>query len=57
MASSRERRDTGALHIDGISHFGVQWDDLRMAWLYSRLVLGILPRARRLLACRVEQAR
>jgi hypothetical protein len=51
------RRHTGALHVNGISHFDVLWDDSRMAWLYTRLVLGICPRARRLLACRVEQAR
>ena len=40
-----------------ISHFDVQWDDSRMVWLYTRLVLGTLPRARRLLACRVVPAR
>ena len=41
----------------GISHFDVVWDDLRLAWLYARLVLGMLTRARRLLARRVEQHR
>lgn len=40
-----------------ISHFDAQWDDLRMPWLYTRLVLGMLLGARRLMACRVEQAR
>jgi hypothetical protein len=44
-------------YADGISHFDVLWDDLRMAWLYTRLALGMLPRTRRLLAHRVEQAR
>jgi len=33
----------------GISHFDVLWDDLRLAWLYTRLVLGMLARAPRLL--------
>jgi len=44
-------------YADGISHFDVLWDDLRMAWLYTRLMLGMLLRARRLLARRIEQVR
>jgi len=42
---------------DGISHFDVVWDDLRLAWLYARLALGMLTRARGLLVRRVRQAR
>ena len=42
---------------DGISHFDVLWDDLRLAWLYARLTLGMLTRAPRLLARRVEKVR
>jgi hypothetical protein len=42
---------------DGISHFDVLRDYLRMAWLYTRLALGMLTRAPRLLARRVEQPR
>jgi hypothetical protein len=42
---------------DGISHFDVVWDDLRLAWLYARLALGMLPRARGLLVRHVRQAR
>jgi hypothetical protein len=33
----------------GISHFDVVWDDLRLAWLYMRLALGMLARAPELL--------
>jgi hypothetical protein len=33
----------------GISHFDVIWDDLRLAWLYTRLSLGMLARAPALL--------
>jgi glycosyltransferase involved in cell wall biosynthesis len=29
----------------GISHFDVVWDDLRLAWLYTRLTFGMLARA------------
>ncbi len=29
----------------GLSHFDVIWDDLRLAWLYTRLTLGMLARA------------
>jgi hypothetical protein len=43
--------------VNGISHFDVLWDDLRMAWLYTRLALGMVQGARRFLARRVEQAR
>ena len=42
---------------DGISHFDVLWDYLRMAWLYTRLALGMLTRAPRLLARRFESPR
>ena len=42
---------------DGISHFDPLWDDLRLAWLYTRLALGMLPRARSLLARRSEPLR
>jgi hypothetical protein len=44
-------------YANGISHFDVLSGHLRMAWLYRRLALGMVPRARRLLARRVEQAR
>jgi glycosyltransferase involved in cell wall biosynthesis len=33
----------------GISHFDVIWDDLRLAWLYTRLAIGMLARAPELL--------
>jgi len=33
----------------GISHFDVVWDDLRLAWLYTRLAGGMLARAPELL--------
>lgn len=36
----------------GLSHFDLLRDYLRLAWLYLRLVLGMLPRAPRLLARR-----
>lgn len=36
----------------GLSHFDVVADDLRLAWLYLRLALGLLPRAPGLLARR-----
>ncbi len=42
---------------DGISHFDVVWDDLRLAWLYTRHALGMLTRARGLLVRRARQAR
>ena len=42
---------------DGISHFEIPRDDLRMAWLYTRLALGMLTRARGLLGRRAGQAR
>lgn len=41
---------------NGISHFDVLWDDLRLAWLWVRLGLGMLVRAPRLLAA-AEAAR
>ena len=44
-------------YADGISHFDVLWDDLRMAWLYARLTLGMLTRARGLLVRRAGQPR
>jgi len=34
---------------DGISHFDLVWDNLRLAWLYTRLTLGMLARAPTLL--------
>ena len=37
----------------GISHFDVIWDDLRLAWLYTRLAIGMLARAPELLQRRV----
>jgi glycosyltransferase involved in cell wall biosynthesis len=33
----------------GLSHFDVVWDDVRLAWLYTRLTLGMLARAPELL--------
>jgi glycosyltransferase involved in cell wall biosynthesis len=33
----------------GLSHFDVIWDDLRLAWLYTRLAIGMLARAPELL--------
>jgi glycosyltransferase involved in cell wall biosynthesis len=42
---------------DGISHFEIPRDDFRMAWLYARLALGMLTRARALLVRRTAQAR
>ena len=42
---------------DGISHFDIPRDDLRMAWLYTRLGFGMFTRARGLLARRARQAR
>jgi hypothetical protein len=41
----------------GISHFDVLRDDLRLAWLYARLALGMLARARGLLLRRVGPPR
>jgi glycosyltransferase involved in cell wall biosynthesis len=35
---------------DGVSHFDVIWDDLRLAWLWLRLNLGMLLRVPRLVA-------
>lgn len=37
---------------DGVSHFDLLWDDLRLAWLWLRLGLGMLPRVPRLLVTR-----
>lgn len=51
-------RDTQVRYYHGcISHFDVLWYDLRLAWLYMRLALGMPMRARGLLAHRVEQPR
>ena len=33
----------------GYSNFDIVWDDLRLAWLYLRLILGMLARSPRLL--------
>jgi glycosyltransferase involved in cell wall biosynthesis len=42
----------------GLSHFDVVWDDVRLAWLYTRLAVGMLARAPELLRRRgAEQAR
>lgn len=43
-------------HAGGISHFDLLWDDLRLAWLWLRLSLGMLLRTPRLLS-RPEAAR
>lgn len=37
---------------DGVSHFDVVGDNLRLAWLYTRLTLGMLARAPALLRAR-----
>lgn len=34
---------------DGLSHFDVVWDDVRLTWLYARLTAGMLARAPQLL--------
>jgi len=39
----------------GISHFDVVWDDLRLAWLYTRLAIGMIVRAPELLRRRVAR--
>ena len=39
----------------GISHFDVVWDDVRLAWLYTRLTLGMLARAAGLLRRRAAR--
>jgi len=41
---------------DGISHFHMFRDNLRISWLHTRLFLGMLPRAPRLLARRLRSA-
>lgn len=40
---------------DGISHFDWVWDNLRLAWLYTRLALGMLARAPALLRRRAAR--
>jgi glycosyltransferase involved in cell wall biosynthesis len=40
---------------DGLSHFDVVWDDLRLAWLYLRLASGAAGRARWLLGGRTRR--
>jgi glycosyltransferase involved in cell wall biosynthesis len=40
---------------DGLSHFDVVWDDLRLAWLYLRLATGAALRARWLLGGRARR--
>jgi glycosyltransferase involved in cell wall biosynthesis len=39
---------------DGLSHFHMLWDNLRMSWLHTRLFLGAIWRAPRLLARRLR---
>ena len=41
---------------DGVSHFDVVWDDLRLASLYARLAPGMLARAPELLGLRRSRA-
>jgi glycosyltransferase involved in cell wall biosynthesis len=41
---------------DGISHFHMFRDNVRISWLHTRLFLGMLPRAPRLLARRLRSA-
>jgi glycosyltransferase involved in cell wall biosynthesis len=41
----------------GVSHFDVVWDDVRLAWLYTRLTLGMLMRAPGLLRSRAARRR
>lgn len=41
----------------GVSHFDVIWDDVRLAWLYTRLTLGMLARAPGWLAERISTRR
>ncbi len=36
----------------GSSHFRLFWDNVRISWLHTRLFLGMLPRAPRLVARR-----
>jgi glycosyltransferase involved in cell wall biosynthesis len=40
----------------GLSHFDVVWDDVRLAWLYARLLAGLVPRAPRMLRRRRARA-
>lgn len=50
--------DTGVRYYPGgISRFDVLWDDLRLAWLYARLALGMITRARGLLVRHLGQPR
>ena len=44
-------------HEGGLSHFDIVWDDLRLAWLYIRLVAGMLPRILLLRARHARQRR
>lgn len=39
----------------GLSHFDVVWDDLRLAWLYVRIAIGMLVRAPELLRRRAAE--
>jgi len=41
----------------GLSHFDAVWDDLRLAWLYMRLTVGMLARAPELLRRRAAGRR
>ena len=39
----------------GVSHFDVVWDDVRLAWLYTRLTFGMLARSAGLLRRRAAR--
>jgi len=39
----------------GVSPFDVVWDDVRLAWLYTRLTLGMVARAPELLRRRAAR--
>jgi glycosyltransferase involved in cell wall biosynthesis len=41
---------------DGLSHFDVVWDDLRMAGVYTRLLVGMIPRVGMLLRRRAQRS-
>ena len=38
---------------DGVSHFDLWRDNLRISWMHTRLFFGMLPRVPRLLARRM----
>ena len=41
---------------DGISHFDVLWDNVKISWMHTRLFFGMLPRIPKLLARKRSQA-